>query len=214
MHFWWHFFLLKPKANASNLGAALAGLLPSARGLPWCGIHRGSRGLCLSSPEHEGTMSWSALLVPCPARVCTQDSTRRSQGLFRHLAPVCVTVWLDLTSLAGARAWFCSRHCSEPLRAGLLLCNSILTTKQPLLQVPHSFSKHIQAFSSPDRGQSCGRGLWAGANCKSISLTSSLLKKLDIRALATANLLLSPPPEKWIILMLTEGFSFFKSCQI
>lgn len=76
------------------------------------------------------------------------------------------------------------------------------------------FSKHLRAFSFPDKGQSCGTGLWAGASHKSISLTSSLLKKLDIRALRTANLLLSLPPEKWIISMLTEGFSFFKSCQI
>lgn len=101
-----------------------------------------------------------------------------------------------------------------PHRAGLFHGNSFLTMKQPLLRVPHSFSKHLQAFSFPDGGQSCGGGLWAGASCKSISLTSSLLKKLDIRALTTANLLLSLPPEKWIILMLTEGFSFFKSCQI
>lgn len=101
-----------------------------------------------------------------------------------------------------------------PHRAGLFHGNSFLPMKQPLLRVPHSFSKHLQAFSFPDGGQSCGGGLWAGASCKSISLTSSLLKKLDIRALTTANLLLSLPPEKWIILMLTEGFSFFKSCQI
>lgn len=77
-----------------------------------------------------------------------------------------------------------------PPRAGLFLCNSILTMKQPLLRVPHSFSKHLQAFS--DGGQSCGRGLWAGASCISISLTSSLFKKLDIRALTTANLLFLP----------------------
>ena len=99
-------------------------------------------------------------------------------------------------------------------KAGLFLGSPILTMKQPLLQVPHRFSKHLRAFSFPDKGQSCGTRLWAGASCKSISLTSSLLKKLDIRALTTANSLLSLPPEKWIILMLTEGFSFFKSCQI
>lgn len=101
-----------------------------------------------------------------------------------------------------------------PHRAGLLLGSPILTMEQPLLRVPHCFSKHLRACSLPDKGQSCGTGLWAGASCKSISLTSSLLKKLDIRALTTANSLLSLPPEKWIILMLTEGFSFFKSCQI
>lgn len=101
----------------------------------------------------------------------------------------------------------------SPSWSWLLLCSPVLPMKQPPLQVPH-LSKHLQAFSSPDKGQSCGTGLWAGASCKSISLTSSLLKKLDIRALTTANSLLSLPPEKWIILMLTEGFSFFKSCQI
>lgn len=72
MHFWWHFFLWKPKADTRNLGAALAGFLPSAQRLPWCRIHRGNSGLCLSSPEHEGTVS--ALFVPCPAHMCTQDS--------------------------------------------------------------------------------------------------------------------------------------------
>lgn len=66
----------------------------------------------------------------------------------------------------------------------------------------------------PEKGQSRGTGLRAGASCKSSSLASSLLKKLDIRALITANSLLSLPPEKWIILMLTEGFSFFEPCQI
>lgn len=71
-----------------------------------------------------------------------------------------------------------------------------LTVEQLLLQVLHCFSKHLQAFSCPDRGQSSGALRWAGASCKSISLASSLLKKLDIRTLKTASLLLSLPPEK------------------
>lgn len=211
MHFWWHFFLLKPKANASNLGAALAGLLPSAQGLPWCGIHKG-KGVCVS-PLLNMRAPWAGVPFLCHAQLMCAHRTVLAGPKGCSGTLLLFVSWCDWTW----HHWQVQELSSDPdiaLRAGLFLCNSILTTKQPLLQVPHSFCKHLQAFSSPDGGQSCGGGLWAGANCKSISLTSSLLKKLDIRALTTANLLLSPPPEKWIILMLTEGFSFFKSRQI
>lgn len=150
-------------------------------------------------------MSSIDLFLPCPPRGCTQSSS----------------VWAFKGMLVGRGVT--GRHRNlvliltlprAPHRAGLFLGSPIIALKQPFLPVPPRCSKHLQAFSFVNKGQSCCTGPWAGASCKSISLTSSLLKKLDIRALTTANSLLSLLPEKWIILMLTEGFSFFKSCQI
>lgn len=175
---------------------------------------RGNSGLCLSSAE--GRAPWTRVAFLCLAQlVCAHRTVLAGpKGCSAPCSWLCYCVTGPDITGRYKNLVLIQAFPRAPHRAGLFLCNSILTAKQSLLQVPLSFSKHLQAFSFPDGGQSCGRGLWAGASCKSISLTSRLLKKLDIRALTTANLLLSLPPEKWIILMLTEGFSFFKPCQI
>lgn len=158
------------------------------------------------------------LLLPCPPRACTQSSSVRAfKGLLSCSAPSCVITWpdpRDKASLAGTKPGSDPDVAQSPSRSWVITWQSHPYHEAAIPPSATHFSKHLRAFSFPDKGQSCGTGLWAGASCKSISLTSSLLKKLDIRALRTANLLLSLPPEKWIILMLTEGFSFFKSCQI
>lgn len=147
MCLWWHFFVLKPKANTSNLGATLAGLLPSVQGLPWCRIHKGSGGLCLFSPEQEGTMSSSAVL--CHAQlVCARrplfPGPKGCPGTLLLAVLLCDQTWHQWQVLVPVLIQALLR---APHRPGLFLGNSIFTMKQPLLRVPHSFSKHLQAFS-------------------------------------------------------------------